>query len=239
MKEKIAGCVVAQRITTARELVISTNEDGDNNTTSTGPLTVSPNRLPTSLGIARLFVSSKSRRMGIANALLDSAAETFIHGCPLDPNNGDVAFTQPTGAGEEVMKAWGGGKIRVYEETDCWNPPDHVDMARARDLIRTIAAHARTTHRAHRRTKSRAAFVPYPIRFVFRSSNQSQRIHGDAHIGMPSSLEEYLVGVDLYLTVRDDPLDDDELLLWAETEGGGDNIEVLNCRDEEHIESAE
>jgi hypothetical protein len=214
MKEKIAGCVVAQRITTARELVISTNEDGDNNTTSTGPLTVSPNRLPTSLGIARLFVSSKSRRMGIANALLDSAAETFIHGCPLDPNNGDVAFTQPTGAGEEVMKAWGGGKIRVYEETDCWNPPDHVDMARARDLIRTIAAHARMTHKAHRRTKSR-------------------------DIGMPSSLEEYLVGVDLYLTVRDDPLDEEELLLWAETEGGGDNIEVLNCRDEEHIESAE
>lgn len=56
------------------------------------------------------------RRLGIANALLDAAAANFIHGCPLDPKKGEVAFSQPTAAGEAVMSSWGGGGVRVYED---------------------------------------------------------------------------------------------------------------------------
>jgi N-acetyltransferase len=75
-----------------------------------------PTPLPTPLGILRIFVSSSHRRQGIASKLLSAAAETFIHGCPLDPLKGHVAFTQPTGDGSAVMHQWGGGGVRIYEE---------------------------------------------------------------------------------------------------------------------------
>ena len=79
-------------------------------------LYVHPAPLPTPMGIPRLFVSSQHRRLGIASQLLDQAAKTFILGCPLDPAKGDVAFTQPTGAGKAVLEKWGHGGVRIYEE---------------------------------------------------------------------------------------------------------------------------
>lgn len=79
-------------------------------------LYVHPTLLPTSMGIPRLFVSSEHRRLGIASRLLSAAAATFIHGCPLNPARGHVAFTQPTGAGKAVLEAWGKGGVRIYEE---------------------------------------------------------------------------------------------------------------------------
>lgn len=75
-----------------------------------------PAALPTPLGIPRLFVSRAHRRQGVATWLLDTAARTFIHGCPLDPLRGDVAFTQPTEGGSAVMRSWGKGRVRIYEE---------------------------------------------------------------------------------------------------------------------------
>jgi N-acetyltransferase len=63
-----------------------------------------------------MFVSSKHRRQGIARALLNAAAETFILGCHLDPRQSQIAFSQPTGDGNKVMQDWGGGRIRIYEE---------------------------------------------------------------------------------------------------------------------------
>jgi N-acetyltransferase len=48
------------------------------------------------MGMSRLFVSSSHHHMGIAHSLLDAAAATFLHGCPLDPKKGQVAFSQPT-----------------------------------------------------------------------------------------------------------------------------------------------
>ena len=118
-KERIAGCVIAQRITHAMAIVDS---PPDSNTGlvvsvdhSTG-LFCSPKPLPTPMGIPRLFVSTSHRRMGIARHLLDAAAETFIHGCPLDQTKGQVAFSQPTGMGQKVMLDWGKGGVRVFEE---------------------------------------------------------------------------------------------------------------------------
>lgn len=79
-------------------------------------LYVHPAQLPTPMGIPRLFVSSEHRRLGIASRLLSVAAANFILGCPLNPARGDVAFTQPTGAGKAVLEAWGKGGVRIYEE---------------------------------------------------------------------------------------------------------------------------
>lgn len=75
-----------------------------------------PQPLETPLGIPRLFVPASHRRLGIASRLLSVAAQTAIHGCPLDPSNGQVAFTQPTGDGYSTMKSWGQGGVRIYEE---------------------------------------------------------------------------------------------------------------------------
>ena len=83
---------------------------------TTSGLFCHPEGLPTPLGIPRLFVSSAHRRQGIASRLLSAAAATFIHGCPLDPRKGDIAFTQPTEGGNAVMQSWGGGGVRIYDE---------------------------------------------------------------------------------------------------------------------------
>ncbi|KAF9228575.1 hypothetical protein BS17DRAFT_724145 [Gyrodon lividus] len=134
-REKIVGCVIAQRISTA--MAIATPEEAasacahDSDTSSelypsptrslvavdtNSGLFCHPTALPTPLGIPRLFVSSAHRRQGIANQLLSATAATFIHGCPLDPLRGDVAFTQPTEGGNAVMRSWGKGFVRIYEE---------------------------------------------------------------------------------------------------------------------------
>jgi len=158
-REKIVGCVIAQRISTAMAVaspeeaatvcpVISADDpsgagvgDLSNASTTSNPkssllprsstqeqytpliavdsssgLFCNPEPLPTPLGIPRLFVSSAHRRQGVATRLLTAAAETFIHGCLLNPLNGDVAFTQPTAGGNAVMRSWGKGFVRIYQE---------------------------------------------------------------------------------------------------------------------------
>ncbi|KAG6833385.1 hypothetical protein H0H87_008002 [Tephrocybe sp. NHM501043] len=128
-REKIAGCVIAQRITTAMTIASFTEceeaqQPSPENTASTPLIAVNsstglfchPKPLPTPLGISRLFVPSTHRRQGVARHLLSAAAETFIHGCPLDPKKGQVAFTQPTGDGNAVMTQWGCGGVRIYNE---------------------------------------------------------------------------------------------------------------------------
>ncbi|KAG2149371.1 hypothetical protein DEU56DRAFT_781869 [Suillus clintonianus] len=132
-REKIVGCVIAQRISTAmtvathaetlleRDFNQATDRDSPPThrlvaVDTTSGLFCHLEALPTPLGIPRLFVSSAHRRQGIASRLLTAAAATFIHGCPLDPLNGDVAFTQPTEGGHAVMQNWGKGGVRIYEE---------------------------------------------------------------------------------------------------------------------------
>ncbi|KAL1746102.1 hypothetical protein HDZ31DRAFT_81500 [Schizophyllum fasciatum] len=129
-REKIAGCVIAQRIETAMEIatpeeVAASSPKSSPGTpptatmvavdTSTG-LFCHSTQLPTPMGIPRLFVPSSHRRMGIASRLLDAACRTFIYNCHLDPRKGEVAFTQPTGDGAALIRGWGGGKVRIYEE---------------------------------------------------------------------------------------------------------------------------
>jgi len=134
-REKIVGCAIAQRIHTAMAIapadaiptepvVDATENDAEGQSKQpkfipvdeATNLYVDPAPLPTPMGIPRLFVSSTHRRMGIASHLLTAAARNFIHGYPLDPRKGEVAFTQPTGAGKGVLEKWGKGGVRIYDE---------------------------------------------------------------------------------------------------------------------------
>ncbi|KAL4258478.1 N-acetyltransferase ECO1 [Pleurotus pulmonarius] len=127
-RERIVGCVIAQRISTAMAIAaptkttVSDDLEPEEETSrliavdTTSGLFCDPAPLPTPLGIPRIFVPSTHRRQGIASKLLSAAASTFIHGCPLDPSKGDVAFTQPTGDGNAVMRSWSGNGVRIYEE---------------------------------------------------------------------------------------------------------------------------
>ncbi|KAG6879678.1 hypothetical protein C0992_012976 [Termitomyces sp. T32_za158] len=123
-REKIVGCVIAQRIETA--MAIATPKECEETSAGIAPSLITvdsssgffchPKPLPTPLGISRLFVPAIQRRQGVARFLLSAAAETFVHGCRLDPRKGQVAFTQPTGDGKAVMIGWGGGGVRIYQE---------------------------------------------------------------------------------------------------------------------------
>jgi len=122
-REKIVGCVIAQRISTAMAIATLISSDAQDTRPQSlvavdpgSGLFCHPTPLPTPLGIPRLFVPSAHRRQGIASRLLSAAAATFIHGCPLDPAKGQVAFTQPTEGGSAVMQKWGKGFVRIYEE---------------------------------------------------------------------------------------------------------------------------
>ncbi|EJD05786.1 uncharacterized protein FOMMEDRAFT_40480, partial [Fomitiporia mediterranea MF3/22] len=121
IKEKIVGCVVAQRISSAMQIaslkeVASLEKASETLVHVEGDLYCHPDDLPTPMGIPRLFVSSAHRRKGIAHALLTAAARTFVHGYRLDVAKGEIAFSQPTSAGRAVMEKWGNGGVRVYKE---------------------------------------------------------------------------------------------------------------------------
>ncbi|KAF5391734.1 hypothetical protein D9757_001807 [Collybiopsis confluens] len=119
-REKIAGCVVAQRIEKAMAVAPSSDTSLSLVAKDEGNgLFCHPELLPTALGISRIFVSSAHRRKGIASRLLSAAASTFIHGCSLVLEDGQIAFSQTTGDGIALMRQWGKGCIRVYDEDGC------------------------------------------------------------------------------------------------------------------------
>lgn len=126
-RETIVGCAIAQHITNAMAVAepVSALLEGQAGAESPSPshlvqvdgsLFCKPERLPTPVGIPRLFVSSVHRRKGIAQALLDAVCKNFIHGCQLDVLKGELAFSQPTSLGRAVMEKFGKGGIRVFEE---------------------------------------------------------------------------------------------------------------------------
>ncbi|KAJ3762977.1 hypothetical protein EV360DRAFT_92097 [Lentinula raphanica] len=130
-KEKIVGCIIAQRIEKAMAVAASpqsSDPESDSDAASSRPLVnvddssglfCYPELLPTALGVSRIFVTSAQRRQGIASSLLAAAARTFVHGCVLDPAEGQIAFSQTTGDGIALMRQWGHGGIRIYDEDDC------------------------------------------------------------------------------------------------------------------------
>ncbi|EJU00240.1 hypothetical protein DACRYDRAFT_68483, partial [Dacryopinax primogenitus] len=125
-KEKVVGCVLAQRIDTAMRVVTRSDIIEDNRTTEgrtimidsdeSGGLYCDPTPLPTPLGVSRLWTSAQHRKKGIATVLLDAACRRTVYGCELDPRAGHVAFSQPTTSGRAVMMRWGKGGCRIFTE---------------------------------------------------------------------------------------------------------------------------
>lgn len=87
--------------------------------TDSGAVLDSPDPLPTLLGVQRIWTTTTSRRHGLASRLLDCVAARYIYGSPIPPSRrkDDVAFSQPTGKGHKLAKAWTGSEAtRVFVE---------------------------------------------------------------------------------------------------------------------------
>ncbi|KAJ9102288.1 hypothetical protein QFC20_004981 [Naganishia adeliensis] len=136
--ERVVGCVVVQPIRTGmrvlqgdeggmdegkrkRDEVVVVGEDAESAGdayTSSKAVICSPTRLPSKIGIHRIFTVPKYRGLGISKILLDVACEKTIYGYTCDPAKGDVAFSQPTSSGKALMDAWGRGGVMVFVEDE-------------------------------------------------------------------------------------------------------------------------
>lgn len=101
---RIVGVTIAQPIKHAMAVV---EDEGD-------AVKCDPKRLPTPLGIHRVFTVPGFRGQGLAVAMLDAAAGHTVYGRGFKP--AEVAFSQPTAGGRKVMRKW--GVTRVFEEDD-------------------------------------------------------------------------------------------------------------------------
>ncbi|TKA57634.1 hypothetical protein B0A53_00783 [Rhodotorula sp. CCFEE 5036] len=129
-QRKVIACAVVQRIDSAYQAVPilqgSVKGDGERAAKADlvrfgeedqGAIFCSPERLPTLLGVQRIWTSNASRRCGLASRLLDFMAAKYIYGSPIpfDRRQSDVAFSQPTGKGQKLARAWtGSDAIRVF-----------------------------------------------------------------------------------------------------------------------------
>ncbi|GAA5869957.1 hypothetical protein JCM3774_000536 [Rhodotorula dairenensis] len=130
-QRKVIACAVVQRIDSAYQAVSAPPaiEDDSGETLPAkadlvrfgeedqGAIFCLPDRLPTLLGVQRIWTSKASRRFGLASRLLDFMAAKYVYGSPipLERRKEDVAFSQPTGKGQKLARAWtGSDAIRVF-----------------------------------------------------------------------------------------------------------------------------
>lgn len=65
------------------------------------------------LGISRIWIAPKWRRLGLGNHLLEAVCKYLVHGLTLKPN--EVAFSQPSSAGSLLAKNFNGVKHKSGE----------------------------------------------------------------------------------------------------------------------------
>ncbi|GAA5889809.1 hypothetical protein JCM8208_001137 [Rhodotorula glutinis] len=120
-QRKVIAAAVVQRISDAFEVVVqeqSADEEGEVKPSAgllrfgddDGAIFCSSTPSPTLLGIQRIWTSTSSRRHGLASLLLDFAAAKFVYGSPIahERRAVDFAFSQPTGKGQKLARAWTG-----------------------------------------------------------------------------------------------------------------------------------
>ncbi|KAK4057857.1 hypothetical protein OIO90_001076 [Microbotryomycetes sp. JL221] len=129
-QRRVVACAVVQRITSAYEVepdvAAFDNKEGDTSSLvrfgdqgDEGAISCNPRAVPTTLGVQRVWTTSTFRRYGLATRLLDAAALHTIYGCSIERARRrlDVAFSQPTGKGQALAKAWtGSDRFRVFAE---------------------------------------------------------------------------------------------------------------------------
>ncbi|TNY19738.1 ESCO1/2 acetyl-transferase-domain-containing protein [Rhodotorula diobovata] len=125
-QRKVIAAAVVQRISTAFQIVVEEGKPGKQVKEveakaskdllrfgeDEGAIFCSPTPLPTLLGIQRIWTSTSSRRHGLASLLLDFAAGRYVYGSPIprERRAADFAFSQPTGKGQKLARAWTGTK---------------------------------------------------------------------------------------------------------------------------------
>ncbi|KAK4689903.1 N-acetyltransferase, partial [Tremellales sp. Uapishka_1] len=118
-KERIIGVVVAQPIKWAMRIIRSGEEAaGTSRIDSGGGVMCDPERLPTPLGIHRLFLIPSFRSLGLATIILEAATRHTVYGYRFDPLTGEVAFSQPTESGRKVLERWSAGQGRVFVDDE-------------------------------------------------------------------------------------------------------------------------
>ncbi|GAA6029850.1 hypothetical protein JCM8097_001078 [Rhodosporidiobolus ruineniae] len=126
-QRKVIAAAVVQRIKAAYEVVPPEEkeemQDGEKSLLrfgeDQGAIFCSPTPLPTLLGVQRIWTSTPSRRCGLSSLLLTLSAAHYFYGCPIPPERRavDFAFSQPTGKGQKLARAWTGSeRFRVFEE---------------------------------------------------------------------------------------------------------------------------
>ncbi|KAM0788826.1 hypothetical protein ACM66B_002912 [Microbotryomycetes sp. NB124-2] len=126
-QRKVVACAVVQRISEAFQIELETTSAATGSDKrreamirfgeDEGAIFCSPTPVPVVLGIQRIWTSSTFRRKGFATRLLDAAAARCIYGCPIPQQRRalDVAFSQPTGKGQALARAWTGtNEFRVF-----------------------------------------------------------------------------------------------------------------------------
>ncbi|BGP31124.1 hypothetical protein JCM10296v2_002888 [Rhodotorula toruloides] len=124
-QRKITACAVVQRITVAHQIVSTEAKDdvGDDKKDllrfgeDQGAIFCSPTPSPTLLGVQRIWTSTSARRRGLASLILDHVAAKYIYGSPIPRERrvDDVAFSQPTGKGQKLARAWtGSARFKVF-----------------------------------------------------------------------------------------------------------------------------
>ncbi|GAA6005061.1 hypothetical protein JCM10207_008498 [Rhodosporidiobolus poonsookiae] len=127
-QRKVVAAAVVQRLKVAYEVVTTKKEEEQEEDVKPvegllrfgedqGAIFCSPTPLPTLLGVQRIWTSTSSRRSGLASLLLDHVARKYIYGSAIPPSRRatDFAFSQPTGKGQKLARAWTGSEaFRVF-----------------------------------------------------------------------------------------------------------------------------
>lgn len=107
--QKCVGMCLAERISQAYP-VLSAEEAEDakegNLQTESSSISVGSTAEKVLMGVSRIWTSSAHRRMGIAQTLLDTAADNFLYGMEVPKQQ--VAFSQPTESGGKLARSWFG-----------------------------------------------------------------------------------------------------------------------------------
>lgn len=116
---KCIGLCLAERISEAYT-VLGVSEDGTRQTAATSPSSSSITTKTQSdlaiVGISRIWTSNAYRKKGIARALLDCVAGTFLYGLRIPASM--IAFSQPTESGGQLARKWFGMDSGWHVYTD-------------------------------------------------------------------------------------------------------------------------
>jgi len=109
--QRCVGLCLAERITQAYPVLAPDQADGSKEGDTpakiqSSSISIGDDAEKVLMGVSRIWTSSAHRRMGIAQTLLDTAADNFLYGMEVPKRQ--VAFSQPTESGGKLARRWFG-----------------------------------------------------------------------------------------------------------------------------------